>query len=90
MMLNTELAFHFCRGDHFTPRGEMKIPPIRKKPAPASKPRQNLISRVCKYCGNSYKPGSPNSNYCSPECSREARAIREKARRAAKRGGDAQ
>lgn len=87
--LNCESAFSFCGGRFFTPRGELTVPPIRKKPAPASKPRQNLISRVCKYCGNSYKPGSPNSNYCSPECSRGSRSKREKERRAAKRAGDA-
>lgn len=87
MMLNCELAFHFCEGLYRIPRGELTVPQVHK-PRPTTATRQNLTNRVCKQCGMSYRPRSLNSSYCSDTCSRKARSIREQKRRAEKRTGD--
>ncbi|OPX73676.1 MAG: hypothetical protein A4E38_00002 [Methanoregulaceae archaeon PtaB.Bin108] len=88
--LQVPIAFNnYCQGRyHTTVACDFHLPVIHHRPAPRTTPRQNLSTRVCLHCKRSYAPKSPNSNYCSPECSKAARAAREKVRRAAKRAGD--
>ena len=88
-VLNCETAFSFCEGRHFFPRRELTLPPIPKRlPVEREGRRLTFAARRCQHCGKSYRPRNGNSNYCSNECSRKARASREKARRDAKRAGD--
>lgn len=89
--LQVPVAFNnYCQGRyHTTVKDDFHLPVIHHRPAPRTTPRQDLTNRVCKHCGTSYKPTSPNSSYCSDTCSRKARSIREQKRRAAKRAGDA-
>lgn len=87
LMVQYRDAWALCGGEFFKKASkELALPVIRRKSQPEK--RQNLETLSCQFCGLTFKPGSPNSRYCSPECSRKARSIREKARRDARKTGD--
>jgi len=89
MMLNTELAFHFCRGDHFTPKGELAVPPIHRKPKP-ERP-QKPTGKFCRHCGKPFKPERSNGQlYCSERCHKDHWNRQRRELRAKRRVGDAQ
>lgn len=89
MMLITSSAFSFCGGRFFVPRGEMKIPPIRKKPAP-KRTLKPTTGKYCRHCGKPFKPEQSNGQlYCSERCHKDHWNERRRELRAERRGGDA-